>query len=108
MRFVAGELREVSEPQAPLRRAPVPDAPLDTEALKGERVTIYETTEEGFSWGQIEDGYVGCLPAAALRAPGPPPTHKVAALSTLVFPGPSIKLPPVEALSLGARLAIVR
>ena len=30
------------------------------------------------------------------------------ALRTLVFPGPSIKLPPLEALPLGARLAIAR
>jgi cell wall-associated NlpC family hydrolase len=29
-------------------------------------------------------------------------------LRTFAFPGPSIKLPPVEALALGARLAVVR
>src|SRR5712692_4768836 len=108
-RFVEGEAREVAEPQAPLRRAPSPDAPLDTEALKGERVTVYETSDEGWAWGQLEsDGYVGFMPANALRDPGPTPTHKVAALRTHVFPGPSIKLPPVEALALGCRLAVVR
>jgi len=108
-RFVAGEVREVVEPQAPLRREPAPDAPLDTEALKGERVAVYETTEEGWAWGQLEgDGYVGWLPANALAAPGPAPTHKVTALRTLAFPGPSIKLPPIETLPLGSRLAIVR
>ena len=42
-RFVEGELREIIEPQAAVRRAPAPDAPLDTEALKGERVMVYET-----------------------------------------------------------------
>lgn len=108
-RFVTGDLREIVEPQAPLRRSPSPDAPLDTEALKGEHATVYETTEEGWAWGQLEaDRYVGWLPANALRSPGPQPTHKVAVLRTLVFPGPSIKLAPVEALSLGCRLAIVR
>jgi hypothetical protein len=107
-RFAEGEVREVIEPQAPVRRSPSPDAPLDTEVLKGERVTIYETTDEGWAWGQIEDGYVGWLPANALVRPGAPPTHKVMALRTLVFPGPSIKLPPLEALSLGARLSIAR
>jgi cell wall-associated NlpC family hydrolase len=108
-RFVEGEVREVVEAQAPLRRVPSPDAALDTEALKGERVTVYETTAEGWAWGQLEaDGYVGWLPSSALRAPGPAPTHKVAALRTFVFPGRSIKLPPLEALSLGSRLAIVR
>jgi cell wall-associated NlpC family hydrolase len=106
-RFVEGEPREVVEPQAPVRRAPTPDAPLDTEALKGERVTVYETTAEGWAWGQLDaDGYVGWLPASALRAPGPAATHKVAVPRTFVFPGPSIKLPPVEVLSFGCRLAI--
>lgn len=108
VRFVEGEVREVIEPQAPVRRAPSPDAPLDTEALRGERVTVYESTEEGWAWGQIEDGYVGWLPVNALVRPGPSATHKVTALRTLVFPGPSIKLSPIEMLSLGARLAVVR
>src|SRR5262245_46370380 len=97
-RFVDGTVREIADAQAPLRRAPAPDAPLDTEALKGERVTVYESNEEGWSWGQLAgDGYVGWLPAAALAAPGPAPTHRVAALRTLAFPGPSIQLPPVAA-----------
>src|SRR5262249_25546986 len=100
-RFVDGELREIIDPQAPLRRSPSPDAPLDTRALKGERVMIYDSNEEGWSWGQLAaDGYVGWLPTAALRTPGPPPTHRVAVLRTLVFQGPSIKLPLVEGLSL--------
>jgi hypothetical protein len=108
-RFVDGHVREVAEPQAQLRRSPSPDAPLDTEALKGERVTIYESNEEGWSWGQLAaDGYVGWLPTSALREPGPPPTHRVAVPRTLVFPGPSIKLPPLEGLSLGCRLVITR
>lgn len=107
-RFAVGEARKVVEPQAPLRRAPSPDAPLDTEALKGERVTVYET-EEGWAWCQLaDDGYVGYLPSNALAPVGPAATHKVAALRTLVFPGPDIKLPPREALPLGARLAIAR
>ena len=70
-RFVAGTVRAVVEPQAPVRRAPSPDAALDTEALMGERVTVYETTDEGWAWGQLQDdGYVGWLPAAALDAAG--------------------------------------
>jgi cell wall-associated NlpC family hydrolase len=108
-RFVEGRVMEVLEPQAPLRRAPRSDAPLDTEALKGERVTVYEMNAEGWAWGQLAaDNYVGWLPANALAVPGAAPTHKVAALRTLVFPGPSIKLPPIEALPLGAMLAVTR
>lgn len=108
-RFVEGKSREVIEPQAPVRAAPRPDAPLLTEALQGERVTIYDTDGEGWAWGQLEaDRHVGWLPESALGAPGPPATHKVAALRTLVFPGPSIKLPPLATLPLGATLTIVR
>jgi cell wall-associated NlpC family hydrolase len=108
-RFVDGTTREVRDESAPVRREPAPDAPLDTEALKGELVTVYETTEEGWCWGQLaRDGYVGWLPANALAAPGPPATHVVSALRTLAFPGPSIKLPPVAGFSLGCRLAVAR
>ncbi len=108
-RFVDGALREVRDDSAPLRREPRPDAPLDTEALKGELVTVYETTDEGWCWGQLDrDGYVGWLPANALMSPGLSATHVVAALRTLAFPGPSIKLPPVAAFSLGCRLAVTR
>jgi cell wall-associated NlpC family hydrolase len=108
-RYVEGTVREVIEPQTPLRAEPQSDAPLLTEALKGERVTIYDTNGEGWAWGQLEtDGYVGWLPDNALAAPGAPPTHKVAALRTLAFPGPSIKLPPLEAPPFGARLAVAR
>ena len=108
-RFVEGVSRDVIEPQAPLRSAPRPDAPLLTEALKGESVTIYDTNGEGWAWGQLDaDRYVGWLPESALGPPGASATHQVAALRTLVFPGPSIKLPPLAALPLGARLAIAR
>src|SRR5262249_22256203 len=108
-RFVDGEAREVVEPHVPLRRLPSPDAPLDTEALMGERVTVFETTDEGWAWGQLEaDGYVGFIAANGLAAPGPRPPHRVSALRTLVFPAASFKLPPIGALPLDARLAVVR
>ncbi len=106
-RYVEGRVCEVVAPQAPLRCEPAPDAPLATEALKGERATIYDTNAEGWAWGQLSaDGYVGWLPANALAPAGAPATHKVAALRTFAFPGPSIKLEPIEALPLGARLVI--
>ena len=108
-RFVEGTLFEVIAPQSPVRRAPAHDASLETEALMGERVTVYKDNGEGWCWGQLgSDGYVGWLPSAALAAPGAAPTDRVAVLRTLAFPGASIKLPPVEALSLGCTLAVTR
>jgi cell wall-associated NlpC family hydrolase len=108
-RFVEGKPYEVVHGQAPLRHAPRHDAPLDSEALYGERVTVYEIDDEGWAWGQLEtDNYVGYLPAAALVRPGAAPTHKVTALRTHAFPGPDIKLPPFVALPFGARVPIAR
>ena len=108
-RFVDGTEFEIFDPVAPLRREPSHDAALDTEALKGERVTIYDRDAEGWAWGQLNsDGYVGWLPDNALVQPRSTPTHKVTALKTFAFPGPSIKLPPAESLPLGARVQIVK
>src|ERR1700734_727728 len=108
-RYVEGRVYEIVDPQAPLWGEPRPDAGLLTEALKGECVSIYDINGEGFAWGQLAaDGYVGWLPEHALAAPGAPATHKVTALRTLAFSGPSIKQPPVEAMPFGARLAVAR
>lgn len=108
-RFVEGVKKRVVSSSAPVRRRPEPDAPLDTEALHGECVTIYESNDEGWSWGQLErDGYVGWLPASELGGEGPPPTHRVSALRTLVFRGPDIKQPPLASLSLGSRVFVAR
>jgi hypothetical protein len=104
-RYVEGTLRRIIDDAAPLRRAPSHQAPLETEALYGESVVVYEENE-GWVWGQLEsDRYVGFLPAASLGVPVAP-THRLAALRSFAYPGPSIKLPPVAALSLGACLAI--
>jgi len=108
-RFVEGEEFCVREAIAPLRETSAADSMLSTQALKGERVTIYDRNGEGFAWGQLgSDGYVGWIPDAALARPAAAPTHKITALRTFAFPGPSIKLPPAETLSLGAKVAIVR
>ena len=76
-RFVDGEEFDVNEAIAPLRETPSHDAMLLTQALKGERVTIYDRNGEGLAWGQLNsDGYVGWLPDAALARPAAAPTHK--------------------------------
>jgi cell wall-associated NlpC family hydrolase len=106
-RFVEGETFEIAEAIAPVREKPAAQAMLATQALKGERVTIYDRNDEGWAWGQLDgDGYVGWLPDAALARPAGSPTHRVTALSTFAFGGPSIKLPPIETLVMGSRLAI--
>jgi cell wall-associated NlpC family hydrolase len=108
-RFVEGRAFEISDALAPLRSEPSSDAMLLTQALKGERVTIYDRNGEGFAWGQLNsDGYVGWLPDRALAKPIGKPTHKITSLRTFALPGPSIKLPPVETLVMGAVVTVVR
>jgi cell wall-associated NlpC family hydrolase len=106
-RYAIGEAKRVIAAAAPLRRFPDAGAPLETEALHGESVTVYDE-DGGWAWAQLDrDKYVGYLPGVALAAPSEP-THRVGALRTHAYPGPSIKLPPLLALSLGAQLSIAR
>ncbi|MFL9825417.1 NlpC/P60 family protein [Rhodoplanes sp. SY1] len=108
-RFVEGRVHEIVAGRAPLRKAPAADAEMLTEALAGERVTVYELGEDGFAWGQLAaDGYVGYMPAAALGPPGPSPTHRVTALRTHLLPAPSVRRPPLDSLPFGSRVAVVR
>ncbi|HEY5080743.1 MAG TPA: NlpC/P60 family protein [Bauldia sp.] len=108
-RFVAGQPHRVTAPSAPVKRTPGADAALDSEALRGEIFTVFDTAAEGWSWGQLAtDGYVGFIPTDALGSPVPEPTHRIAALHTFVYPGPDMKLPVTAALSLGAAVAIDR
>ncbi|MGU3420601.1 C40 family peptidase [Methylobacterium sp. D54C] len=104
-RYVAGTPRRVTSPSAPLRRAPAADAGLDTEALLGDAVDLYDTAD-GFAFVQLaRDGYVGYLPADSLGPADPEPTHRVTALRTFLYPEPDLKRPVLGHLSLGARLA---
>ncbi len=108
-RYVDGTPMQVIDVSAPLRQAPAPDASLDTEALHGERVVVYEETEEGWSWGQLSrDGYVGWLPSNALVKEAAAPTHRVRALRTFIFPKPDIKAPPIASLSFGSEFSAIR
>ncbi len=106
-RYVEGQRRQVVAASAPLRRSPDSGSSQETEALHGEIVTVYQ--ESGaWAWAQLDrDQYVGYLPAAALGEFAEP-THRIAAVRTHAYPGPSVKLPPRMALSLGAQVTIVR
>jgi cell wall-associated NlpC family hydrolase len=106
-RFVAGERRRVTAPLAVIRRGPQSDAPIDSEALRGETVRVFETTADGWCWVQLEtDGYVGFVAADTVGPLDPEPTHRVTALRTFVYPAADMKLPPVATLSIGSRLAL--
>ncbi|WP_331308509.1 C40 family peptidase [Methylobacterium oryzae] len=106
LRRVSRAAPRVTAPSAPLRRAPAADAGLDTEALLGDAVDLYDAAD-GYAFVQLaRDGYVGYLPADSLGPADPEPTHRVAALRTFLYPEPDLKRPVLGHLSLGARLAV--
>ena len=108
-RYVTGTNYVVADGVAPLHREPSSDAPLETQALKGERIIVYDIDHEGWAWGQLaEDGYVGWIPDRALSESAAAATHRIDKLRTFAFPGPSTKLPPRDVLTLGAMVAVER
>jgi cell wall-associated NlpC family hydrolase len=105
-RFTTGTVKRVIATFAALHRHPSREAPVDTQAIFGEAVTVYDE-HEGWAWVQLqEDGYVGYLPDAVLGEPGPEPAHKVGAVRTFVYPGPNLKLPYDSYLTLNSKVAI--
>jgi hypothetical protein len=101
-----GQALRIAAGAAPLRKEPRPDAPLLTEAIFGEPIEVF-AAQDGWAHVQLaNDKYVGWLPEWALDAPLQP-THRVAALRSFVFPGPDIKLPPHEMLSMGSRVTVI-
>ena len=106
-RYVEARVMQVCETVVNVAPAPDPTRGIDTQAIFGERVFVYDE-EEGWAWGQLErDDYVGYLPRAALRAPMRAATHRVDAMRTFLYPGPSIKLPPVMPLLLGSPVHVL-
>lgn len=106
-RFVEGTVQQVLAPTATAFAAPRPDALMVSEALYGERVTVYETTGEGWAWGQMEpDDYMGWFSANAFGPVGKPATHRVTALRTFIFHTPDIKRAPAASLSFVSLIAV--
>lgn len=101
-RYETGRAMRVAAPVIDLRPEPGGDRSIDTQALFGEPVTIYDE-QAGWAWGQLgQDGYVGYMPAAGLTADTHAPTHRVNVLRSFLYPGPDMKLPASAALSMGA------
>ena len=105
-RFVEGTPGQIVRPAAPLKSRPSAMAPLDNEALFGERVRVFERSD-GWAWLQLErDGYVGYVPAEAVAQQVTPPTHRVQSIGTFLYPVADIKAPPLMHLSLGSELSV--
>ncbi|MGL4397383.1 MAG: C40 family peptidase [Hyphomicrobium sp.] len=105
-RFADGVPAQVMRATLPVRKAPEAGRGLETEALFGESVTVYDEAH-GWAWVQLaRDGYVGYVPADGLSRTPVAPTHRVTALGTFVYPTPDIKSPPLMLLALNAMLGV--
>ncbi len=101
-RYVAGRPVHVRVGLADLRRKPSREAAIDTQALYGEDVTLYDE-HEGWAWVQLaNDGYVGYLPRDALADGAANATHRICVNRSFVYPAADVKAPIVAALPLGA------
>lgn len=75
--------------------------------LFGETFEVLEEEAGGWLWGQARrDGYVGFVAAAKLALPGPAPTHRVAAIRTYAFEGPSIKARAIGPYSINSLVSV--
>ena len=109
--FVQPTIMRLIMPVSPLKSKPDHNSKLDSQALLGEVVRVFEQREDGWSWVQLaSDGYVGYLPSTALGAyrheEGGEPSHVVCVPRTFVYPGPDLKHPASTFLSLGAGLCL--
>ena len=86
-----------------VRKAPRADAEAGSELLLGETFLALEVGSD-WAWGYCGvDGYVGYVPASALGVEMTP-THRVSAVSALLFREPDFRAAHIGELPLGARL----
>jgi cell wall-associated NlpC family hydrolase len=105
-RFVEGRPARIGVPVADIRKVPRPDGGVNTQALYGDDLRVFDIAE-GWAWIQAErDGYVGYVADTALAERGQAPTHVVAAPRTFLYPGPDLRLPVTGALSMGSQVTV--
>ncbi|WP_309089927.1 C40 family peptidase [Phenylobacterium sp.] len=93
-------------PAAGIHRAPDAASEQMDQLLFGERFEVLEE-DGGFVLGQARrDGYVGYVSKAALGLLAPEPTHRVAAIRTYAFEGPSIKARALGPFSLNSLVTV--
>lgn len=105
-RYASGEPRQVVYPAIPLWTEPDARRDWATQALFGERVTVYEE-KGGWAWVQLErDGYVGYVQARTLSAQVRAPTHRVRAPGTFIYGAATARAQAGPHLSMTALLTV--
>lgn len=105
-RFVEGTLKQVVRAALGVRKQPKGTSGLETEALFGETVRVYDEAE-GWAWVQLlRDGYVGYVPVDGLAMAVEVPTHRVISIGTFIYAEANIKSAPLLHLSLNSEIAV--
>ncbi|TPJ44668.1 NlpC/P60 family protein [Mesorhizobium sp. B2-5-4] len=105
-RFVAGRPARISVSVADIRKAPALDSGVNTQALFGDDVLVFEN-REGWAWIQAErDGYVGYVADAMLGERDHAPTHIISVPRTFLYPGPDLRFPISGQLSMGSTVTV--
>ncbi len=105
-RFVVGASARITVPVASLHRKPDHQSGVDTQALFGDEVIVFER-ERGWAWIQSAfDGYVGYVDETSLAMAQQNPTHMVTVPRTFAYPHAELKAPNLMALSMGSALTV--
>jgi cell wall-associated NlpC family hydrolase len=105
-RYTEGMAAEVIVPLAKLHPKPDANSAIDTEALLGERLRVFDR-KDGWAWVQLDaDGYVGYLREDTIADRTGVPTHLVRVPRTFVYSGPDLRFPVVHALSMASRVTV--
>jgi cell wall-associated NlpC family hydrolase len=106
-RFVAGEDGSVVAGLAAVRRAPGPDAPLDTFYHYGEPIRVFET-RGGYTWCQSQiDSYVGYVSTEQITTgTAAAPTHFVATTGAYRYAEPDLRSQPIDFLPRHSALVV--
>lgn len=105
-RYTEGAAAHVAVPVADIRPKPDPDCGIDTQALRGEAMTVFDSAD-GWAWVQLKsDSYVGYVRQEAIREGASGSTHVVSVPRSFVYPGPDLRFPHQAALSMGSGVKV--
>ena len=106
-RFVAGSLKCIVAPVAPLYKIPDALSERQSECLFGEDVKVFEE-KNGFCWVQAQqDGYVGYVEQSKIGPIRSQPTHWVNVPRTFQYRDADLRSPMIGPLSMGSRISVV-
>ncbi|MFD0917037.1 NlpC/P60 family protein [Pseudahrensia aquimaris] len=105
-RFVEGRPARIAAPYADMHPSPQSDSGIDTQAVHGETVKVFEEAD-GWSWIQCDAfKYVGYVRSETLEAIGSKPTHIITHPRTFLYSLSDLKSPRTDILSMGSRLIV--